>query len=196
MNSTNYIDAEIDIKEKDINKNIKIINSFENVKKEKNWKDDETDNIKGNQKEIKRCEIKINGESIPFCYRYNFNKSGKHNIQYSFSNELTNINYMFNECSSLTKIDLSNFNTQNVTDMHSMFSGCSSLTNIDLSNFNTQNVTNMNSMFCECNSLTNIDLSNFTKQNLNCMSFIFNGCNSLMKIIFKKINKKNKFIKF
>ena len=40
--------------------------------------------------------------------------------------------YMFYECNSLTNIDLSNFNTQNVIDMNSMFYGCKSLTNIDL----------------------------------------------------------------
>ena len=34
-----------------------------------------------------------------------------------------------------------------------MFFGCNSLTNIDLSNFNTQNVTNMSDMFYGCNSL-------------------------------------------
>ena len=42
---------------------------------------------------------------------------------------------IFRGCSSLTNIDLSNFN---VIVMSSMFNGCSSLTNIDLSNFNTQ----------------------------------------------------------
>ena len=44
-----------------------------------------------------------------------------------------------------------------------MFSGCNSLTNIDLSIFNTQNVTDMNNMFNECASLTNINLSYFSK---------------------------------
>ena len=34
---------------------------------------------------------------------------------------------MFSGCSSLTNINLSNFNTQNVTDMGWMFNGCSSL---------------------------------------------------------------------
>ena len=34
-----------------------------------------------------------------------------------------------------------------------MFYGCSSLTNINLSNFNTNNVTNMSWMFDECSSL-------------------------------------------
>ena len=36
-----------------------------------------------------------------------------------------------------------------------MFSGCSSLTNLNLSNFNTNNVTNMGCMFFECKNLTN-----------------------------------------
>ena len=60
---------------------------------------------------------------------------------------------MFFGCSSLTKIDLSNFNTQNVNDMRYMFFGCSSLTKIDLSNFNTQNINDLNSMFEGCSSL-------------------------------------------
>ena len=34
---------------------------------------------------------------------------------------------MFNGCSSLTNIDLSNFNTIDVSNMGDMFNGCSSL---------------------------------------------------------------------
>ena len=60
---------------------------------------------------------------------------------------------MFNNCSSLININLSNFNTQKVTNMSDMFNNCSSLTNINLSNFNTQNVTNMLCMFNNCKSL-------------------------------------------
>ena len=153
MDNKNFITAEIDIKEEDIYEGIRIINSFENVKKENEWEDGETDNIKGNEKEIKRCEIKINGESIPFCYLYKFSKSGKYQIQYSFSIQLTNINYLFYGCSSLTNIDLSNFNTENVTNMRNMFYGCISLTNIDLANFNTQNVSYMSGMFSGCSAL-------------------------------------------
>ena len=36
---------------------------------------------------------------------------------------------MFSDCSSLTNLNLSNFNTNNVTNMEYMFFGCSSLTN-------------------------------------------------------------------
>ena len=54
---------------------------------------------------------------------------------------------MFTDCSSLTTIDLSNFDTSSVTDMKSMFHGCSKLISINLSNFNTSKVTSMNDMF-------------------------------------------------
>ena len=117
MDTSNYIIAEISINENDINKKIRIINSFENAKKERRWKDKENDYIHENEKEIKRCEIKINGELINFCYFYKFNKKVKYNIKYSFPCELININLLFYECNTLTTIDLSNFNTQNVTNM-------------------------------------------------------------------------------
>ena len=38
---------------------------------------------------------------------------------------------MFSECSSLTSLNLSNFNTNNVEDMSEMFYGCSSLTSLN-----------------------------------------------------------------
>ena len=54
---------------------------------------------------------------------------------------------MFYGCSSLTNINLSNFNTNNVIDMSGLFGGCSSLKDINLSNFNTNKVTDMRAMF-------------------------------------------------
>ena len=36
---------------------------------------------------------------------------------------------MFYNCNSLTKLDLSNFSTQNATIMRAMFTGCDSLIN-------------------------------------------------------------------
>ena len=50
----NYIIAEINIKEEDINKNIRIINSFEEFKRENYWwRDNEDDYIGENEGEIK-----------------------------------------------------------------------------------------------------------------------------------------------
>ena len=68
---------------------------------------------------------------------------------------------MFYGCSSLTSLDLANFDTQNVENMYQMFKGCSSLTSLDLSNFQTYNVYNMEGMFSGCSSLKNLAIPGF-----------------------------------
>ena len=131
----NYIIAEFDIKEN--NQNIRIINSYEQCCREDKLYDYEEEYA--NEKELKNnCEIRINNEIIPFSYFHKFNKKGKYKIKYTFLLNIIKIDYMFSKCSSLTNIDLSNFNTNNVTDMCYLFSKCTSLTNINLSNFNTK----------------------------------------------------------
>ncbi len=57
------------------------------------------------------------------------------------------MSYMFYKCSSLTSLNLSNFNTDNVKNMSYMFSHCSSLSSLNLTNFNTDYVNNMSYMF-------------------------------------------------
>ena len=75
----NYIIGEIEIKEEDINKDIRIINSFEEVKRNKEWpKDKENDYKYENEKEIKEnCKIEINNKIISFCYYYKFKRKEK-----------------------------------------------------------------------------------------------------------------------
>ena len=63
---------------------------------------------------------------------------------------------MFYDCTDLTTLDLSSFNTSSVTDMSSMFSYCSRLTTLDVSSFNTSSVTDMSIMFYGCSNLTTI----------------------------------------
>ena len=41
-----------------------------------------------------------------------------------YRNNVKNMSCMFDECSSLKELNLSNFNTNNVTDMCLMFFGC------------------------------------------------------------------------
>ena len=89
---------------------------------------------------------------------------------------------MFYYCSSLTSLDLSNFDTSNVTNMSYMFDGCRSLTSLDLSSFDTKQVTNIGSMFYHCSSLTSLDLSNFDTSNVTNMSYMFDGCRSLTSL--------------
>ena len=125
IDNNNYIISEIDINDNNIGKDIRIINSYEEYLRKHTWI--EKDNKYNNEEEIKKCEIKINDELIPFNYKYKFNSKGKYKIKYSFKNNLTKTNYMFFECELLININLSNFNTNNVTNMGYMFYGCSSL---------------------------------------------------------------------
>ena len=63
----NIIIGMIYINKDDINKNIRIINSFENDKIENHWADFNDDRKKENEKEIKEyIEININGKIIEF----------------------------------------------------------------------------------------------------------------------------------
>ena len=49
---------------------------------------------------------------------------------------------MFEGCSKLVSLDLSNFNTSKAENMDSMFQRCSGLISLDLSYFDTSQVTN------------------------------------------------------
>ncbi len=104
------------------------------------------------------------------------------NINLLDTSNVTNMWYMFRECSSLTNLDVSNFDTSKVIDMGAMFSLCSRLTSLDVSNFNTSKVTSMNSMFYECSSLTNLNLSSFDTSQVKSMSSMFSSCSKLTNL--------------
>ena len=96
--------------------------------------------------------------------------------------KVTDMYFMFSDCSSLTSLDLSSFNTENVTNMISMFNKCSSLASLDLSSFNTKNVTDMYGMFNYCEKLKSIDLSSFNTGKVNVMGSMFQNCTALTTI--------------
>ena len=99
--------------------------------------------------------------------------------------------HMFRNCSSLTALDLSNFNTSNVTVMFYMFVLCSSLTTLDVSNFDTSSVTDMFAMFLNCSSLTSLDVSSFNTSSVTNMSYMFHGCSSLTSLDVSSFNTAN-----
>ena len=188
----NYINGEININSKDINKEIQIINSFENTKRINKYEDKEDDWKYKNEKEIKEnIIIRIDEKLIEFSYVHKFKKAGKYNIEYLFKKKLKNINYMFHHCSNITSLDLSNFKTQKVINMSDLFCRCDNLKKINLSNINTQNVTDMSWIFSGCSSLSYLDLSSFDTQNVTNMSYMFNFCLSLKNINLSSFNTQN-----
>ena len=97
-------------------------------------------------------------------------------IQPNDTENVTNMNYMFNGCINLTIVPL--LNTSNVNDMSYMFNGCNNLTEVP--QFDTSKVTNMTSMFVNCTKLTTIPLLD-TSTVYN-MGYMFSGCAALTSI--------------
>ena len=82
---------------------------------------------------------------------------------------------MFYSCTSLTTINgISEWDTSNVTDMEAMFFNCTSLTELDLSTLDTSNVTDMHDMFNWCENLAILDLSGFDMSNVTGLTSRFN----------------------
>ena len=184
----NCIIGELDIIENE--ENIRIINSYEQFIREN--KNIEYQKEKENEKEIKEnCEIKINGKSIPFSYFHKFSEKGKFSIIYIFKKDIIKTNYMFYKCTSLTSINLSQFNSNNTIDISGMFFKCSSLTKINLINFYTNNITDMSYMFLGCSSLRNLNLISFNTVNVKNMRSMFNGCSSLTFLDLFNFNTNN-----
>ena len=101
-------------------------------------------------------------------------------LEYLNTEKVTNMSYMFFNCSSLTSLDVTHFNTAKVTNMNSMFESCSSLTSLDVTYFNTANVTGMNNMFYSCSALTTIYASdNFVTDKVEYSYNMFYDCTSL-----------------
>jgi len=104
---------------------------------------------------------------------------------------LTDMASMFDGCLSLSSLNISNWDTGNVIQMSSMFQNCSSLITLDISNWDTGNVIQMSSMFQNCSSLITLDISNWDTGNVIQMSSMFQGCSALTSINLSNWNTKN-----
>ena len=101
--------------------------------------------------------------------------------------KVTDMQSMFNGCTSLTQLDLRSFNTEKVTSMYGMFLGCSALTTLKLSSFDTKNVTDMMRMFMGCKKLTTLmlDGNKFNTAKVTKMNYMFYQCESLKTLDLK-----------
>ena len=63
------------------------------------------------------------------------------------TSNVSNMSWLFINCTNLVELDLSAFDTNNVTDMSNMFSGKVNLTELNLCSFDTRKATNMQRMF-------------------------------------------------
>lgn len=106
-----------------------------------------------------------------------FDTSNVTNMRGMFSGSYNDAKYYMN----LTEIKgLEKFNTENVSNMDTMFQMCNKLTALDLSKFDTSRVTNMDRMFADCTSLEVIYASDkFSTSRVTSSTSMFSECNSL-----------------
>lgn len=104
---------------------------------------------------------------------------------------VTYLKAMFNNCTSLTELDLSGSNSENVKDMSEMFNGCRALSKLVLTDFKTGQVTTMESMFCNCSKLETLDVSSFNTENVTTMCGMFSHCSSLRSLDLTGFNTAN-----
>ena len=119
---------------------------------------------------------------------YNCSNLTELNVSNFDTTNVTNMSYMFYYCGSLTNLDVSKFDTSNVTSMSWMFSRCNSLTSLDINKFNTSNVTDMSYMFYKCENLTVLEVINFNTSNVTSMYYMFNNCRSLTNLDVSKFD--------
>ena len=112
-------------------------------------------------------------------------------LEYLNTEKVTDMRYMFNNCSKLTSLDVTNFNTAKVTDMSYMFSRCKSLTSLDVTKFDTRNVTTMEGMFSSCSKLPSLDVTNFNTVNVKNMMKMFIDCKALTSLDVTNFNSEN-----
>ena len=132
------------------------------------------------------------------------------------SSNVTTMQRTFEELETLTALDLSEFDTENVQRMDRLFYGSQNLAfdvgsfntsnvttmqetfrlartpqNLNLSGFNTSNVTNMSSMFDNADNLTSLNLSSFDTSNVLNMYRMFYGMDSLQQTDLSSVSTSN-----
>ena len=117
-----------------------------------------------------------------YCWFYDMeNLQSITGMSYLNTSEVTNMTWMFGNCTELTSLDLTHFNTTKVTDMSAMFYSCESLSSLDLSSFSTSQVTRMPSMFYRCTNLRTVYVGNgWSTAAVTYSANMFSGCTRLV----------------
>ncbi len=95
---------------------------------------------------------------------------------------------LFNDCTNLKTVDLTNLDTEYVSDMSFMFAFCKSLETVNLDMLSMSNVCSMDSMFYFCTNLQEMNLNSWDTSSVGNMDCMFSGCESIKTIELDKID--------
>ena len=108
------------------------------------------------------------------------------NFEFSKNKAVTNVNYLFDNCYQLITIKFPNIDVSTIIDFSNMFSYCSNLQYLDLSMFNITNPKNMDGMFLYCNSLKYLNIKNFYLTTQTSLNEIFENIPEGLKICYNE----------
>ena len=128
------------------------------------------------------------------------------------TSDVVDFDWLFNECTGLEEIDVTNlvsnkarylrkmffncnklknikglysWDLKSVEDISEIFAYCESLEEIDVRKWNVNNIEFMDSIFTNCKSITDVDLDCWDTQNVITMRGMFANCINLRNVRFK-----------
>ena len=151
-NNYNSISITINIKKRDVNKEIYFLDNYYYDEGDEKYTHDHLKELNE-----ENTELYVNGNKTKYEKYFTPEKEGEYIIELRFNINLTDCSYMFSGCENIKYIHFSNFITTNLQNMSYMFYNCKSLNSLpDISKWNTSNVEDMSGMFYECNSLNSL----------------------------------------
>lgn len=119
-------------------------------------------------------KIKIDGIDYSPTDTHTFYSSGEHYVTFYFNQPITDTDKMFSQCTYLSYIDLSDFDTLEVASMEQMFYYDSRLTSLDFSFSDLKKVSNLDQAFQHCLKLTELKILS-DMPNVSSTYYTFNG---------------------
>ena len=144
-------------------------------------------------KEIELYIKILNGtKEEKLTFKKKFDKIGLNTIEFTIKRDITNINCIFNGCSTLKQVHFISFDTSRIKYMRVMFKQCNELEYLDLSKFNTSNTIDMGWMFEDCFKLRQIiGFNELNTINVRKMDGMFKGCSGLEYLDISNFNTVN-----
>jgi surface protein len=91
---------------------------------------------------------------------------------------------MFGDCTSLTGVVTTGWDTKSVKYLEYLFGGCTALASADLSSFDTTSLRTATQIFSGCTSLATVDVSGWTFYEAREITGMFENCTALTAIDF------------
>ena len=112
-------------------------------------------------------------------------------FDYPYPENENDFNGMFYHCTSLTYVNLYNFNFYKAKDVSKLFYNCPILKEIIFPEGDTDNIEDFSDFISFSTEIERVDLSTFTFTKARNIGYMFDGCIKLKEIIFPKKKAEN-----